>query len=389
MNAAFNLSRVTPRRGEVFLVVAVSVLVLVMDLASTTLGDTMKPTMWFSLVLAGLAVTSCFWPVLAGSAVVILSAVAAVLPEDVVTVVNGPLLVMLVVGMWTSRRWYAMAGAVVVMEGVLPYLNGYRADVALMSAAATGLVGGLGGEVAGHLWRRAEGLAVELDAVARQRDLAEARVRADLSEALHDTVCRDLTMLISQCREVAADNDLEIRDGVSRIEGRARDALAHLREVSAVLSVEGRPELRDMALEDVLAECALMLEHRDMTIDAQLGAWDGGEDDDSRDAAFVLGLVLREAMVNILKYAPPGAQVSVGLELAQEETRLTVVSPIGEVPQSGTDPSLTGGLGLASLRRRVESRSGCLSARSLNGRWVVSCSLPPVPESPSVHEVVR
>ena len=292
MNAAFNLSRVTPRRGEVFLVVAVSVLVLVMDLASTTLGDTMKPTMWFSLVLAGLAVTSCFWPVLAGSAVVILSAVAAVLPEDVVTVVNGPLLVMLVVGMWTSRRWYAMAGAVVVMEGVLPYLNGYRADVALMSAAATGLVGGLGGEVAGHLWRRAEGLAVELDAVARQRDLAEARVRADLSEALHDTVCRDLTMLISQCREVAADNDLEIRDGVSRIEGRARDALAHLREVSAVLSVEGRPELRDMALEDVLAECALMLEHRDMTIDAQLGAWDGGEDDDSRDAAFVLGLVV-------------------------------------------------------------------------------------------------
>ncbi len=223
-------------------------------------------------------------------------------------------------------------------------------------------------------------------------DQARTEERARLAAEMHDAVTHRVSLMVLQAgalRVTAADE--VTRQAAEELRAAGCQALDELRDLVGILRTapEGAtaPSTSDFA--------ALVAESTKVGTPAELV-----EEGDPALASPVVGRtvyrVVREALTNVRKHAP-GARVTVRVSYGESQVRLTVSNtPLARQPRNAlagpdlagpdltgpvlADPDLAGtgsGLGLASLRQRIELVHGTLRAgRAPDGGFCVEATLP-------------
>lgn len=272
--------------------------------------------------------------------------------------------------------WYWAFIAGVAVEQAASYASYASTSAFIESTAVVTLLCGASGYLIGEYQRRGDRLAQRVHALELERELAESRIRAMLGADLHDTVATDLTQIVLRCQIAAGEGQVPAA-ALAEIEDDTRTALQHVRSIVTVL----RPAAGEVPSWDVPAaahECAEMLRARGFDVDMEIeGVDDGGQP--ATIHGELLGLVLREATVNILKYAADKGDVNITLSLTDEGGGVTVSSalPDGYDQAKGlaAEP-LSGGQGLGIMRERIENAGGALHVGPVGSHWVVTCLLP-------------
>jgi signal transduction histidine kinase len=235
------------------------------------------------------------------------------------------------------------------------------------------------------LTERAERAEREQHLLAEQ---ARAEERARLAGEMHDVVTHRVSLMVLQAgalRMTAPDE--ATRQAAENLRVAGVQALDELRDLVGILRTEPEgdeaPATADFA--------ALVAESTAVGTPAELI-----EDGDPALASPVVGRtafqVVREALTNVRKHAP-GAAVTVRVSYDTAQVRLNVRNGPAAAPADGAaslaDPGLvrTGsGLGLASLRQRIELVHGTLHAGPApDGGFCVEVTLPAfVPTAESV-----
>jgi signal transduction histidine kinase len=224
------------------------------------------------------------------------------------------------------------------------------------------------------LTERAERAEREQHLLAEQ---ARAEERARLAGEMHDVVTHRVSLMVLQAgalRVTAPDEPTrqaaeELRAAGCRALDELRDLVGILR---ATLDGDQAPKETHLSTPDL---GALAAESTRVGLTIELV-----EDGDPRLASPVVGRtvyrVVEEALTNAHKHAP-GARVTVRLRYDPANVRLEVRNT---APTRPVDPGLVGtgsGMGLASLRRRVELVRGTLHAGPVpDGGFCVEATLP-------------
>ena len=231
----------------------------------------------------------------------------------------------------------------------------------------------LGGWVAGV--RRGRKLAAENAALQRRRH-EEARVavqeeRARIARELHDTVTHDINIVVLQAMAASGvldDDPDRVREPLTVIEHRAREALEAMRQMLGVLrDTDSEPDPASTLAAPGVDDLGSLLG----------GAVDAGitveitTEGQRRRLPAALGLTLyrivQEALSNAARHAA-GSRVSVLLRYEPEAVDLAVVDDGGGQADPGpptTDRGHRGdgaGLGLVGMRERVAAFGGVLEA---------------------------
>ena len=86
--------------------------------------------------------------------------------------------------------------------------------------------------------------------------------------------------------------------------------------------------------------------------------------------------IVREALTNVRKHAP-GAQVAVQVSYDESQVRVSVRNTAAAAPPDGRLAATGSGLGLASLRQRIEVVHGTLRAGGTpEGGFVLEATMP-------------
>lgn len=195
----------------------------------------------------------------------------------------------------------------------------------------------------------------------RERYLLAEQARADerarLAGEMHDVVTHRVSLMVLQAGALGITaTDEATRRAAEELRAAGCQALDELRDLVGILrtSPDGdqAPSTSDLA--------ALVAESTAVGNPVELA-----EQGDPALASPVVGRtayrVVREALTNVRKHAP-GAQVVVEISYGESQVRLTVTNtPAASTP--GSDLASTGsGLGLDSLRQRIELVHGTLRA---------------------------
>jgi two-component system sensor histidine kinase DesK len=258
--------------------------------------------------------------------------------------------------------WGLLAGieAVIALEAVLAGLSPYTWVPAGIFALLIGAISIRGVEV-----KRANAkLRMAQEEVER---LAKTAERERIARDLHDLLGHTLSLIALKAelagKLVERDPERAGRE-IREVERISREALREVRTAVAGYRSEG--------LQAELARARLALEASGLQFEyfAQPVELDP-------EAETVLALALRESVTNVIRHA--GARTCrISLEQAAEETRL-------EVRDDGRGGSAPEGIGLASMRERVEGLGGRLERRVETGtslRIVLPRRRPSLPVSP-------
>jgi signal transduction histidine kinase len=210
----------------------------------------------------------------------------------------------------------------------------------------------------------------------RERFLLAEQARADerarLAGEMHDVVTHRVSLMVLQAGalQMTAPNE-ETRRAADELRAAGVQALDELRDLVGILRTA--PE-DDQAL-PTEGLSALVAESTAVGVPAQL-AEDGDPALASPLVARTAYRIVREALTNVRKHAP-GAQVLVRASYGDSEVRLCVhnTAPMGsadiELAETGS------GLGIASLRQRIELMHGTLRAGPApDGGFTVAATLP-------------
>jgi two-component system sensor histidine kinase DesK len=243
------------------------------------------------------------------------------------------------------RLAWALLGVVevvIVVESSLAHLSPFTW---IPAAVFTFVIGGI--SIQGAEVRRANAkLRMAQEEVER---LAQTAERERIARDLHDVLGHTLSMITlkSELAGKLVERDPE-RAGreIREVERISREALREVRSAIAGYRSEGlQAELGRARL--ALESAGVKLEYFAQPVEL----------DPARET--VLALALREAVTNVVRHA--GAQVCrISLEQTAEETRL-------EVRDDGRGGSAPEGIGLASMRERIEGLGGSLAREAETG----------------------
>jgi signal transduction histidine kinase len=201
---------------------------------------------------------------------------------------------------------------------------------------------------------RAERAEREQNLLAEQ---ARADERARLAGEMHDVVTHRVSLMVLQAGALGITaTDDATRRAAEELRSAGVQALDELRDLVGILRTA--PEADQVPASSGLAE--LVAESTAVGTPAELV-----EAGDPALASPVVGRtayrIVREALTNVRKHAP-GAQVTVRVDYGDNKVQLSVRNT-APAAATGTDLTATGsGLGLASLRQRVELVQGSLQA---------------------------
>jgi signal transduction histidine kinase len=262
----------------------------------------------------------------------------------------------------TARPW--QASAVVITVGVLRIMLGPL--VAMYVVTRRRLVKAL--------TERAERAEREQHLLAEQ---ARAEERARLAGEMHDVVTHRVSLMVLQAgalRVTAPDEPT--RRAAEELRAAGCRALDELRDLVGILrTTPDGGQAPEEAYPSTAELAALAADSTAVGLPTELV-----EDGDPRLASPVVGRtvyrIAQEALTNAHKHAP-GAQVTVRVRYDQADVRLEVRNT---PPTRPMDAGLIGtgsGVGLASLRRRVELVGGTLRAGPTpDGGFCVEATLP-------------
>src|ERR1700722_4392337 len=195
--------------------------------------------------------------------------------------------------------------------------------------------------------------------------------RARLAGEMHDIVTRRLSLMVLQAGALGITApDAPPRRAAEELRAAGCQALDELRDLVGIL----RTMPDDGEAMSVTGIAALIAESTAVGIPAELM-----EEGDPALASPVVGRtayrIVREALTNVRKHAP-GARVTVQLRYGETETRVSVRN--SPVPASAGPLSATGsGIGIASLRQRIELVHGTLRAgRDADGGFSIEATMP-------------
>jgi signal transduction histidine kinase len=206
---------------------------------------------------------------------------------------------------------------------------------------------------------------------------ARAEERARLAGEMHDVVTHRVSLMVLQAGALGITaTDEATRKAAEELRAAGVQALDELRDLVGILRTE--PEDEHAPATAGLAE--LVAESTAVGTPAELV-----EEGDPALASPVVGRtayrIVRESLTNVRKHAP-GAHVVVRVSYDESQVRLSVRNAPPAAPQAAgplaTGLAATGsGLGLASLRQRIEVVHGTLRAAGTpDGGFCVEATMP-------------
>src|SRR5580658_762119 len=225
------------------------------------------------------------------------------------------------------------------------------------------------GEMLRALRDRAERAERERYLLAEQ---ARAEERARLAGEMHDVVTHQVSLMVLQAGALGITaTDEGTRRAAEELRAAGVQALAELRDLVGILRTA--PEDDRAPAASALAE--LVAESTAVGTPAELA-----EQGDPALASPVVGRtvhrIVREALTNVRKHAP-GAQVVVHVSYGESEVRLSVRNTAAAAPPANGLAATGSGLGLASLRQRIELVHGTLRATGTpDGGFCLEATMP-------------
>ena len=225
------------------------------------------------------------------------------------------------------------------------------------------------GEMLRALRDRAERAERERYLLAEQ---ARAEERARLAGEMHDVVTHQVSLMVLQAGALGITaTDQATRQAAEELRAAGVQALAELRDLVGILRTA--PEDDRAPAASALAE--LVAESTAVGTPAELV-----EQGDPALASPVVDRtvhrIVREALTNVRKHAP-GAHVAVQVTYDESQVRVSVRNTAAAVPPDGRLAATGSGLGLASLRQRIEVVHGTLRARGTpDGGFCLEATMP-------------
>jgi signal transduction histidine kinase len=201
---------------------------------------------------------------------------------------------------------------------------------------------------------------------------ARAEERARLAGEMHDVVTHRVSLMVLQAGALGITAaDQATRQAAEELRAAGCQALDELRDLVGILrtSPDGDESPSTEGFATLIAESTAVGNPAELT-----------EDGDPALASPVVGRtaykIIREALTNVRKHAP-GARVNVLVSYDDSRVQLTVRNT-RPTTQAGNDLASTGsGLGIASLRQRVELVHGTLRAGGTpDGGFCLEATLP-------------
>jgi signal transduction histidine kinase len=225
------------------------------------------------------------------------------------------------------------------------------------------------------------------DRAERERYLLAEQARADerarLAGEMHDVVTHRVSLMVLQAGALGITaTDEATRQAAEELRAAGVQALDELRDLVGILRTapEGEQAPATSGLAELVAESTAVGTPAEFV-----------QDGDPRLASPVVGRtayrVVREALTNVRKHAP-GAHVVVHVSYGETQVKLSVRNTTA-VNAPGIDLAATGsGLGIASLRQRIEVVQGTLVAGgTADGGFCLEVTMPsyvPTPEREAV-----
>jgi signal transduction histidine kinase len=214
------------------------------------------------------------------------------------------------------------------------------------------------------------------DRAERERYLLAEQARAEertrLAGEMHDVVTHQVSLMVLQAGALGITaTDQATRQAAEELRATGVQALAELRDLVGILRTA--PEDDQAPPASALAE--LVAESTAVGTRAELA-----EQGDPALASPVVGRtvhrIVREALTNVRKHAP-GAHVVVQVSYDESQVRLSVRNSAAAVPPDGRLAATGSGLGLASLRQRIEVVHGTLRAGGTpDGGFCLEATMP-------------
>jgi signal transduction histidine kinase len=210
----------------------------------------------------------------------------------------------------------------------------------------------------------------------RERDLLAERARAEerarLAGEMHDVVTHQVSLMVLQAGALGITaTDEATRKAAEELRAAGVQALDELRDLVGILRTA--PE-GDQA-PSVSGLAALVAESTAVGTPAELV-----QEGDPALASPLVGRtvyrVVREALTNVRKHAP-GAHVVVRVSYGESQVQLSIRNTAATAPPDGGLSATGSGLGLTSLRQRIELVHGTLRASGTpDGGFCVEATMP-------------
>lgn len=192
------------------------------------------------------------------------------------------------------------------------------------------------------------------------------RQQLELALDLHDSVCRDLSMLVLQADTVTAAGQAT-PEQLETLAQRARSANQSVREVARLLGGATRSSVPEVRLESALRSGTHELRSLGFTVQARVALLDGLPEQVDTAA----GRILQEALHNVAKHGSAQEPCIVDVERGADAIVMTVTN----LPGRGRAESHAR-MGIRTMRERAAVVGGSVNAREVAGKWVCAISLP-------------
>jgi signal transduction histidine kinase len=201
---------------------------------------------------------------------------------------------------------------------------------------------------------------------------ARSEERARLAGEMHDVVTHRVSLMVLQAGALGITaTDEATRQAAEDLRAAGVQALDELRDLVGIL----RTEPEDDQAPSISGLAELVAESTAVGTPAEL-VQEGDPALASPVVARTAYRIVREALTNVRKHAP-GAQVDVRVSYDESRVRLTVRNTAVAVPQANGLAATGSGLGLASLRQRIELMHGTLHASGTpDGGFCVEATMP-------------
>jgi signal transduction histidine kinase len=214
------------------------------------------------------------------------------------------------------------------------------------------------------------------DRAERERDLlaeqARSEERARLAGEMHDVVTHRVSLMVLQAGALGITaTDEATRRAAEELRAAGVSALDELRDLVGIL----RTAPEDDQAPPISGLAELVAESTAVGTPAEL-VQDGDPALASPVVARTAYRIVREALTNVRKHAP-GAQVDVRVSYDESQVRLSVRNTAVAVPRTNGLAATGSGLGLASLRQRIELMQGTLRASGTpDGGFCLEATMP-------------
>lgn len=223
--------------------------------------------------------------------------------------------------------------------------------------------------------RRQQHFAADLARLERAREAAVTTERFRITDELHDTIARNITLIAMHVRVLERVRDQEGRDASQEvIRNSADQALADIRRLLRVAN-DSQAGGEHMP-ETVAVGHALKEAERELTaLGATVEIVQRGPLNASSSVEHATVRIVREAVTNIIKHGPTSPHVSIDLRADDHGIRLGISNSLSGTT-SPEDFPRTSGYGLARLRERASLLGGTLETQQSGESFTLMARLP-------------